>query len=204
MDEGLQKKFAKETGDLNPHRRATTEQMRAVVHPVRMRIVDALRNDGPSTATKLAQALGESSGSTSYHLRVLAEAGVIEEDPERGNGRERWWRRVVPLYIPTDAEDPDGRALEVAARLAHIERDEEALQRYMLAFDSLPTEWNAAAFTGSFPVYMTSEELLQFGLDWLARLEDYRRAPEERPPGSRRVVVSLRGVPWIGEDAAEP
>jgi DNA-binding transcriptional ArsR family regulator len=204
MDEELQKKFAKETGDPFLHRRATTEQMRAVVHPVRMRIVDALRNDGPSTATKLAQALGESSGSTSYHLRVLADAGVIEEDPERGNGRERWWRRVQPLYMPTDAEDPDGRALEVAARLAHLERDEEALQRYLLSFDSLPTEWNAAAFTGSFPVYMTAEELLQVGMEWLARLEDYRRTPEERPPGARRVVVSLRGVPWIGDDAAEP
>jgi DNA-binding transcriptional ArsR family regulator len=204
MDEQLQKKFAKDTGDSHVHRRATTEQMRAVVHPVRMRIVDALRNDGPSTATRLAQELGESSGSTSYHLRVLAEAGVIEEDPERGNGRERWWRRVQPLYIPTDAEDPEGRALEVAARVAHIERDEEALRRYMLAFDSLPTEWNAAAFTGSFPVYMTAEELLQFGMDWLARTDDYRRAPEDRPPGARRVVISLRGVPWIGEEAAEP
>lgn len=179
--------------------------MRAVVHPIRMRILDALRNDGPSTATRLAQQLGESSGSTSYHLRVLAEAGVIEEDPERGNGRERWWRRAQPIYMPTDAEDPDGRALEVAARLAHIERDEEALRRYLLAFDSLPTEWNAAAFTGSFPVYMTSEELLQFGLEWLGRLEDFRRPPAERPRGARRVVVSLRGVPWIdGEGAAEP
>jgi DNA-binding transcriptional ArsR family regulator len=165
-----------------------------------MQIVDALRNDGPSTATKLAGALGESSGSTSYHLRVLAEAGVIEEDPERGNGRERWWRRVQPLYIPTDAAEPTQRALEMALRLAHVERDEEALHRYVLGHDSLPTEWNAAAFTGSFPVYMTSEELLAFGMEWLGRLEEWRRAPEDRPPGSRRVVISMRALPWVGED----
>jgi DNA-binding transcriptional ArsR family regulator len=169
-----------------------------------MRIVDALRNDGPSTATRLAQQLGESSGSTSYHLRVLADAGVIEEDPERGKGRERWWRRTQPIFMPTDAEDPDGRALEVAARLLHIERDEEALRRYMLGLDSLPTEWNAAAFTGNFPLYMTADELMRFGLEWLSRLEDYRRPREKRPPGARRVVITLRGLPWIADDTAEP
>lgn len=205
MDEQLQKKFAKDIGSV--HKRASAEQMRAVVHPIRMKIIDALRNDGASTATKLAKQLGESSGSTSYHLRVLAEAGVIEEDPERGTGRERWWRRVQPLYMPTDHEDPDGRALEIAARLAHIERDEEALQRYILAFDSLPTEWNAATTTGSFPVYMTSDELLQFGMEWLAKIEQYQRPPGKRPDGARRVVISLRALPWVGDDeegAAEP
>jgi DNA-binding transcriptional ArsR family regulator len=206
MDEPLQKKFAKDMGNpYGPHRRAAPEQMRAVVHPVRMRIIDALRNDGPSTATKLAQRLGESSGSTSYHLRVLAQAGVIEEDPERGNGRERWWRRVQPFYMPTDHEDPDGRALEIAARLAHIERDEEALQRYILGFDSLPTEWNAAATTSSFPVYMTADELMAFAMEWLAKIEQYQRPPGERPEGAQRVVVSLRALPWIEEEgAAEP
>jgi DNA-binding transcriptional ArsR family regulator len=165
-----------------------------------MRIVDTLRNDGPSTATRLAGVLGESSGSTSYHLRVLAEAGVIEEDPERGNGRERWWRRVQPIFMPTDAQQPDQRALEMSLRLVHLERDEESLQRYILGYDSLPMEWNAAAFTGSFPVYMTSDELMAFGMEWLARIEELRRAPDERPPGARRVVISLRALPWLGEE----
>ena len=82
-----------------------------MVHPIRMRIIDALRDEGPSTATRLATILGESSGATSYHLRVLADAGVIEEDDTRGNGRERWWRRVQPLFFPTDAEEPEDRAL---------------------------------------------------------------------------------------------
>src|SRR5947209_4728679 len=109
MDEQSQKKFANEPGNPHgPHRRATHAQMR---------IMDTLRNDGPSTATRLAAVLGESSGSTSYHLRVLAEAGVIEEDSARGNGRERWWRRVQPIFIPTDAQQPDQRALEMSLRL---------------------------------------------------------------------------------------
>jgi DNA-binding transcriptional ArsR family regulator len=180
--------------------------MRAMVHPLRMRIIDALRNDGPSTASRLAGQLGESSGATSYHLRVLAQAGLIEEDPERGSGRERWWRRVQPFYFPTDAEAPEERAVEVAGRLLHIEREDEALRRYLLGFEDLPTEWNEATFTGSFPVYVTADELLEFGLDWLAKVEALQRSPEERPPGARRVVLSLRGIPWLApeDDAAEP
>lgn len=168
-----------------------------MIHPLRLRIVEALRTDGPSTATRLAAALDESSGATSYHLRVLADAGVIEEDTELGNRRERWWRRVQPLYIPTDAEDPEGRALEMSARLLHLERDEETLRRFMHAIDTLPKEWRGAAFTGSFPVVLTADEVMALGLEFLARVEELQRAPEQRPADARRVVLTFRALPWI-------
>ena len=80
---------------------------------MRMRILELLAQ-APSTATRLARDIGESTGSTSYHLRALAKAELIEEDTERGSGRERWWRRRPPIFIqiPTGTEDPEGRALE--------------------------------------------------------------------------------------------
>jgi DNA-binding transcriptional ArsR family regulator len=188
--------------------RASPDQMRAVVHPIRMRILDALREEGPSTATRLAALLGESSGATSYHLRVLADAGVIEEDEERGTARERWWRRKTPFYIATDADDPEERAVEMSARLLHLERDEAAVRRFLLAYDSLSTEWRGAAFTGSFTVYVTAEELFEFGRAWLEQVDLLRRPPEERPPGAQPVQVSLRAVPHVHDDgephAAEP
>ena len=54
--------------------------IRALSHPLRVRLLDLLRFDGPSTATLLARRVGESSGATSYHLRQLARHGFIEED----------------------------------------------------------------------------------------------------------------------------
>ena len=66
--------------------------VRALAHPLRSRLLASLRIDGPGTASTLGERLGESSGATSYHLRVLAQHGFIEEDPSRGRGRERWWR----------------------------------------------------------------------------------------------------------------
>ncbi|MEV6026204.1 helix-turn-helix domain-containing protein [Streptomyces sp. NPDC052036] len=69
--------------------------LRGLAHPLRMRLLDALRFGGPATASQLAARLGESSGATSYHLRQLAAHGFVEDAPEQGKGRERWWRAAV-------------------------------------------------------------------------------------------------------------
>ena len=76
-------------------------------------ILRHLDAQGSATSTTLAGALGESTGTTSYHLRVLAEAGVIEEVPERAHGRERWWRT-----FPTDHRGPEYDSLSPADRAA--------------------------------------------------------------------------------------
>ena len=68
------------------------KRWKAMSHPLRREMLRHLDEHGPATSTTLAEALGENTGTTSYHLRVLADAGVIEEVPERANGRERWWR----------------------------------------------------------------------------------------------------------------
>ncbi|MFI0780544.1 helix-turn-helix domain-containing protein [Streptomyces sp. NPDC021212] len=66
--------------------------LRGLAHPLRLRLLGALREYGPATASQLANRLGESSGATSYHLRQLAAHGFVMDDPERGKGRERWWK----------------------------------------------------------------------------------------------------------------
>ena len=52
----------------------------------------SVRVNGPATAGQLGRALDESSGSTSYHLRRLADYGFVEEVEGLGTARERWWR----------------------------------------------------------------------------------------------------------------
>jgi len=66
--------------------------LRALSHPVRLRMLGLLRTEGAATATTLAARLDLNTGATSYHLRQLAQHGFIEEDTERGNARDRWWR----------------------------------------------------------------------------------------------------------------
>ncbi|MGH3491934.1 MAG: helix-turn-helix domain-containing protein, partial [Sciscionella sp.] len=73
--------------------------LQSLAHPLRLRLLGLLRLFGPSTATKLAARCGESSGLISYHLRNLADAGLVVQaervdlaDVEQTGGRERWWK----------------------------------------------------------------------------------------------------------------
>jgi DNA-binding transcriptional ArsR family regulator len=93
-----------------PIRRIDARSLRGLAHPLRMTIFDTLQIDGPATSTTLSARLGESTGTISWHLRLLAEHGYIEEDVERGTKRERWWRVVHKQTILNQADfldDPE-------------------------------------------------------------------------------------------------
>jgi DNA-binding transcriptional ArsR family regulator len=81
---------------------------RALGHPLRRRILDHLGRHGEANSTALAEALGTSTGTTSYHLRRLAELRLVAEVSRRARGRERWWR--LHPDGPSADEPPDGRA----------------------------------------------------------------------------------------------
>ncbi len=88
--------------------------LRALAHPIRLSLVGLLRIEGPLTATRAAELLGESSASMSFHLRQLAKYGMVEE-AGGGKGRERPWRATAMFTnLPDVAETPD---LAVAAEL---------------------------------------------------------------------------------------
>ena len=81
--------------------------LRAYAHPVRMKLILALRTRGPLTATQAGRLLGESSGTCSFHLRQLAKYGLVEETGE-GVGREKPWRATATSTawddVPADPE----------------------------------------------------------------------------------------------------
>jgi len=167
--------------------------MCAMAHPLRLQILGLLV-EGPSTASRLARRLGESSGSTSYHLRMLARAGAVVEAPELGTRRERWWRRPDRfVLIPTD-DDLEGRAITARMLGLFFARDEEARRR--LVTQDLGAAWRAGAFVGNWVVELTPEEA-----DALAeRLVELVQELRERPaptPGADRALVSISVLPWL-------
>src|SRR6188508_656138 len=91
----------------------------ALAHPFRARSMDALKVDGPSTASALAARTGQAVGSASHHLKVLYEAGLVEEAPELAKDRrERWWRLVDPGTRWSRADFADDTAAVTAAYAA--------------------------------------------------------------------------------------
>jgi DNA-binding transcriptional ArsR family regulator len=127
---------------------------RALAHPLRLRLLDLLRFDGPATATMLAARVEESSGSTSYHLRQLARHGFIEEVAKRDSGRERWWAfRERRGRIAADAS---GSVRTLLGEL--LSREAYALDRYLSATDRDPA-WDDAAFFQAKALMLTADEL---------------------------------------------
>ena len=75
--------------------------MRALAHPVRLAILSRLQGYGPSTATALAPLVGATPSVTSWHLRHLAEHGLVRDADVEADGRQRWWEAAgtrLPLH----------------------------------------------------------------------------------------------------------
>ena len=184
---------------LLPARSLGAKEVRALAHPLRLRMLEALA-DGPATASMLARDLGESSGATSYHLRALAAAGIIVEDLDRRKGRERWWKRDpdrVGLISSAPAEDPEYDAAVAQLESTMIGRDDEALRRYLnqRGEGEHSDGWRETAFIGGWTVYATRaevEELSEVVVKWLRA----RRRPEdERGPDTPLVYITYRALP---------
>ncbi len=122
--------------------------LRALAHPLRMSLLAALRSDGPSTASRLATRLGESSGATSYHLRQLAGFGFVEEVPGEGSARERWWR-ALHRNTHWSSEDflgrPGGREVVDELEDRIVAQQRRLLAAYGAQRERLADDWRAAA-----------------------------------------------------------
>ncbi|GGO64645.1 winged helix-turn-helix domain-containing protein [Nonomuraea cavernae] len=155
--------------------------LKVVAHPLRVRLLGLLRGDGPATASELGRVVGESSGSTSYHLRELAKYGFIEEDPARRDGRERRWR-ARHRYTSWDdlrmSATPEGVE---AVRIMH-RRQVEALARAVEEYDdsSWSDDWVEVAGLSDHLVSLPPAGLRE--LD--KRIDDLVREVVERHAGA--------------------
>ncbi|PWU43552.1 transcriptional regulator [Micromonospora globispora] len=183
-------------------------QVRVLAHPLRTRLLGALRVKGPATATTLAELLGTNTGATSYHLRQLAEVGLVAEDPDRGTGRQRWWRAAhdVTNWEPTDFDDdPDARAA-----IEWIEGDQvRYLAEHAEHWFAVRHEWSPAwrdAF-GMGDIFMTipSTRLEALKAELWQILERYRNEADPTEPGAEQVQIYLAAFPLLaGKRLAGP
>lgn len=145
--------------------------LRALSHPLRVRIFDILAQEGPQTASTLAEILGESSGATSYHLRALARHDLIREVAGDHGGRERWWERPAGgiVYDSRAVEgSPAGEAaLQVAVAEAMRRRHDELMEFFSGRIDKEPAEWVDASSSMTSGISMTAAQTI----DLIRRIE---------------------------------
>ncbi|HZC62316.1 MAG TPA: helix-turn-helix domain-containing protein [Streptosporangiaceae bacterium] len=175
-----------------------TAVMRAMAHPARLALLEHLRNGGPATATECAGVVGLSPSATSYHLRALARAGLVEAAPGRGDGRERLWRITAGRYAVTGVADlaPEGREALRALMESLLAWDEVRVRRYLSQLDAEPPEWQDAALFMDSTLQVTAEELTALSQAVSELLEPYRKDRRaDLPPGTRPVSVAIRALP---------
>jgi DNA-binding transcriptional ArsR family regulator len=189
----------------------TPRRLRGLVHPIRVKLLRHLETDGSATASQLGRRIGQSSGVTSYHLRILADLGFVEEDTERGNGRDRWWRPVYrnSAFTFRSPEDPgDAESVEVAEEYLRIVAAGHG-ERMMSFVDSLRgrlDELRTAPWTfGEYAIELTPDQARALTAEVTALIDRYRREPGAGPRGDGTVrgIFQLQLLPdGTGDEAS--
>jgi len=170
--------------------------IRALAHPARLAIIEALGPGEELTATELAAVTGLSPSATSYHLKALAKWGIVQAGEARADGRDRPWK-ATGRSVTVSARVPGSTAVaEVAIMNTFLDRNRAIATEFLEHQASEPPEWRDAAELASHDYWLTAEELakaVQAMRDALAPYEQRRR--DARPAGSRLVRIARITVP---------
>ena len=172
--------------------------VRALAHPMRNRIVGLLRVHGPQTATTLAGQLGVNTGATSYHLRQLADAGLVVEDDTRGNARDRWWK-VAHQGTEFDAAELLDQEPELALGFLHSvgQTHAENIFGFIDAMETMPDDWRDASMLSDYFFHLRADQLEAMMREVMTVLEKYKTpdltAP--LPEGAKQVSVQIQAFP---------
>ena len=175
----------------------------ALAHPLRRRLLDVLRVDGPSTASMLADRTDQAVGNISHHIKVLAANGLVEPAPELARDRrERWWRAVSMSlrWSSTDfATDPAAEAVAQAAGALGLQRQLDLTRTWLENDPAADQAWRDAAFNTDAWLRLTPDELARLGEEIVAVVDRWRGLGDDELDGSSAdrspVFFLARGFP---------
>ena len=173
--------------------------MRALNHPARLSIAQHLgATAAAATATELAGVVGLSPSATSYHLRAMARAGLIEEAAGRGDARERRWQIVGGGWqLEGDrSAGPERRAAEEALVATLLALANDRITQWLARADDEPPEWADAVTISDTALLVTAAELAEITEAYRELVRPYLRRDRSSPPAGARVVSAhFRAVP---------
>jgi predicted transcriptional regulator len=179
--------------------------IRALAHPVRWALLEALSQAGTLTATQASEMLGESPANCAFHLRTLAKYGFVEE-AGGGRGRERPWRRTYQSMSWHAARD-DSPASQAAAALDQVwlDRSLARARRGLSSTSRWPAGLDEVLGGSTATLYLTPAETgelfgeLRQTFDRLLGPGQFRerRDPKLRPAGAVPIDFILFGYPVL-------
>jgi DNA-binding transcriptional ArsR family regulator len=175
--------------------RLDSRALKVLAHPLRSRLLTALRMNGPATSTELARTLETNTGATSYHLRKLASVGLVEESGE-GHGRERPWRAATEMHEWTErdvADDPDAAAASDWLRRHYLRGFIDRYQAWLDVQAGWPLEWQDVTGASDYAIHVSPAELAAFNAEFAALVERHRHGSDG--PDAETIQVHLHTFP---------
>ena len=165
--------------------------LRAIAHPVRMRILEELSASGPVRAADVARDLGIPANQASFHLRQLAKYGLIEDAPEEARDkRDRVWRATsaagFTINLGLLEDEPGGRASFEVFRRSKLAFLHEVVDR---TFATDRAEGSGVFATSDHALKLTDEEAHQLREEVDAVVESWADRNRGRDPGRRTYHV---------------
>lgn len=177
--------------------------MRALAHPARLAILRRLQTTGPATATGLSGPVGISPSVASWHLRHLAEHGLVRDADRQGPGRQRWWEAVSGFRFAV-VDDDSARA---AAALTNVlgQLDGDVTGRWQTEVEPhLEATWRRLSGRASTGIEVTPAEmeLIEAGIERLLAPYVLRKDTDRSqwPTGSRAVHILRYTMPELEAD----
>ncbi|MGB8944793.1 MAG: helix-turn-helix domain-containing protein [Streptomyces sp.] len=188
-----------------PRRITDVDTLKAFGHPLRLKIYSTLRVAGPATASQIAAQVDEAVSLVSYHLRKLAEPGLIREaEVQSGDARERWWeaaQETVSFRHDDFKDTPEGAAAHTAVLRTVIAHREEQYHTYLAQQSAWGAEWRRAADQSDFLARLNPAELTRLNAEISALIKTYEergKAAEAAgdTEGRENVALHLASFPF--------
>lgn len=174
------------------------QALRALAHPIRLKLLEQLILHGPATATELADRIAESAPNCSWHLRQLAKYGYVDDVPG-DHGRQRPYKAVMQGNSWARAVDSPELALAGdAVSEVLVDREVGQLRDWIRRRAAETEQWQDATFITQSMTWLTAEELNEIGAqikEIVLRHMDRVADPAQRPDGARPIRMLAWGVP---------
>ena len=180
--------------------------IRALAHPVRWALLEALSQAGTLTATQASEMLGESPANCAFHLRTLAKYGFVEE-AGGGRGRERPWRQSYDgMSWRTRTDDPQASAAAEALDQVWLDRSLTRARQGLTSMAKWPKGLEDSLGATTTRLYVTAAEADQLYSEISEVFErlvgmDHRyanrRDPKLRPADALPVEFVLMAYPVL-------
>jgi DNA-binding transcriptional ArsR family regulator len=182
--------------------------LRALAHPVRIALIEALIVGGAMTATEAGERIGETPTTCSFHLRQLAKYGLVEE-AGGGKGRARPWRVTSIGYsLNSVHDDPEAEIASNAVLRLWRERTLGRYQTWLETKATYPRRWREAASDNEYLLFLTADELDQLNKELtdllLPRYRERITDPSLRPPGAVPIELLTFSYPLSLPGAGKP